>query len=58
MDVQEFVRLMHGIMDDDDIDDRIIGGLWDAARAHGRKDDEVTPEVLAKVRRSCKCANT
>lgn len=49
---------MHGIMDDDDIDDRIIGGLWDAARAHGRKDDEVTPEVLAKVRRSCKCANT
>ena len=43
---------MHGIMDDGDFDDALIDRLWSEACAQSDEQDGVSPDILAKVRRS------
>jgi hypothetical protein len=40
---------MHGVMDEEDIDDDFIDQLWERGCKESQKNGEVSPETLAKV---------
>lgn len=48
--VQEFMRLMHGVMDPSDMEDELLEKLWQQASNMNPHNDGVTADELAKVR--------
>jgi hypothetical protein len=47
--MQEFQRLMHGVMDEEDMDDDFVDQLWEHACGESQVKGEVSAETLAKV---------